>query len=50
MSEKIFSKYITLKNGRILRADEVGLSVFCFDSDPDYWARKKTKEADKLDF
>ena len=45
MSNIICRPCITLRNGRVLWASEVGKRVFCFRADPNYWKRKEKKEA-----
>jgi len=44
---KVFTPYIHLRNGKILWANQVGLTVFCFEGDSDY--RRKTKKSAKID-
>ncbi|MFZ5365444.1 MAG: hypothetical protein ACOZBH_04595 [Patescibacteria group bacterium] len=48
MAEIICRPYITLRNGRVLWAREVGRRAFCFLADPDYWKRKKIEEDAKM--
>jgi hypothetical protein len=35
---------ITLRNGRILWASQVGKKAFCFEASPDYLERKKQQK------
>jgi len=44
MPNIICRPFITLRNGRVLWAHEVGKTAFCFPASPGYLKRKKQKE------